>query len=434
MPPMRRNIPSRRKLPLSQLVIFTALCACVVFLFFHQIRHARYFQSKVTGLGLDAIDGSVPEKTASQDFSGKDSNVKQDLAAVDERVLQKANLLQEENVQIKAENEALKEELRLMKEQMKVVWGLSGAGEGRGSADAADSGVTRQVARGEEPGPGGEGPGGEEGDGGPAGGASQPPAMDPPGREPGPTEGPLLKMAAPPPRAAPSVGRLGNSTHRRKQGITRRRHDAGTATIPEVSGQVLAGLEKFVHMGPGYANSVYVTPKNFMYTHSGHRKESYAEQTLSPKQAQLLSPTGAADEYYDNCAVVGNGRQLLSARLGSDIDSNDAIMRINQGPYKHFEDFVGSKTTHRLINHKWAEAYTNNPYLQLEKGVTLVVSRTGWREFLRVAAKQKLERPDVTMRLLTRNTTDFAGNLLREMKVVLCTFRLPFLGRNSRAF
>lgn len=55
-----------------------------------------------------------------------------------------------------------------------------------------------------------------------------------------------------------------------------------------------------------------------------------------------------------------------------------------QGPYRHFEEFVGSKTTYRLINHKWADAYTVNSYLQLEKDVTLVVSRTDWKEFLKV--------------------------------------------------
>lgn len=55
-----------------------------------------------------------------------------------------------------------------------------------------------------------------------------------------------------------------------------------------------------------------------------------------------------------------------------------------QGPFLGFEPYVGSKTHYRLINHKWADAYTTNPYLQLEKNATLVVSRTGWQEFLTV--------------------------------------------------
>ena len=57
---------------------------------------------------------------------------------------------------------------------------------------------------------------------------------------------------------------------------------------------------------------------------------------------------------------------------------------LSQGPFRHYELFVGSKTTYRLINHKWAEAYLANPYLQLERGVTLVVSRTEWQQFLKV--------------------------------------------------
>lgn len=54
---------------------------------------------------------------------------------------------------------------------------------------------------------------------------------------------------------------------------------------------------------------------------------------------------------------------------------------------------MGSKTTYRLINHKWAEAYTGNTYLQLEKDVTLVVSRTDWHEFLKVGSLGKAEKP-----------------------------------------
>ena len=66
-----------------------------------------------------------------------------------------------------------------------------------------------------------------------------------------------------------------------------------------------------------------------------------------------------------------------------------AAALMTQGPYRHYEPYVGSKTTYRLINHKWAEAYLVNTYLQLEQGVTLVVSRTDWQGFLKVQQQQR---------------------------------------------
>eukprot|EP00873_Tetraselmis_striata_P016654 jgi/Tetstr1/436918/TSEL_025691.t1 len=201
-------------------------------------------------------------------------------------------------------------------------------------------------------------------------------------------------------------------------------HSARKANLQHVlqnHKHLLEGLEPYIFMTEANRTSVFATAENFFYTHAGPRLSARAYNSKSarglPEEDEpLLSPTGAPDRRHKSCAIVGNGVQLLSASYGKEIDRHEAVMRINQGPFLGFEPYVGSKTHYRLINHKWADAYTTNPYLQLEKNATLVVSRTGWQEFLTCARKMKKHRPDVTMRLLTRESADAAGNMLRFMR------------------
>ncbi|XP_016349692.1 CMP-N-acetylneuraminate-beta-galactosamide-alpha-2,3-sialyltransferase 1-like [Sinocyclocheilus anshuiensis] len=49
------------------------------------------------------------------------------------------------------------------------------------------------------------------------------------------------------------------------------------------------------------------------------------------------------------CAVVGNSGNLIGSHYGALIDSQDFVIRMNEGPTKGFEQDVGSKTTHRVI-------------------------------------------------------------------------------------
>ncbi|XP_059899367.1 CMP-N-acetylneuraminate-beta-galactosamide-alpha-2,3-sialyltransferase 2-like [Gadus macrocephalus] len=50
-----------------------------------------------------------------------------------------------------------------------------------------------------------------------------------------------------------------------------------------------------------------------------------------------------------SCAVVGNSGNLKGSYYGRMIDSNDFVIRMNQGPTQGFEDDVGARTTHHLM-------------------------------------------------------------------------------------
>lgn len=49
-------------------------------------------------------------------------------------------------------------------------------------------------------------------------------------------------------------------------------------------------------------------------------------------------------------AVVGSSGHLLERNYGSLIDSHDVVMRFNYAVTEGYEDYVGTKTTHRVVN------------------------------------------------------------------------------------
>lgn len=84
----------------------------------------------------------------------------------------------------------------------------------------------------------------------------------------------------------------------------------------------------------------------------------------------LFSHFPDKDHYSDSsssrcrsCAVVGNSGNLIGSHYGALIDSNDFIIRMNQGPTAGFERDVGSITTHRLIYPESAVDMDNNTHL-----------------------------------------------------------------------
>ena len=48
--------------------------------------------------------------------------------------------------------------------------------------------------------------------------------------------------------------------------------------------------------------------------------------------------------------LVGNSGLMLTKKWGKEIDRNDVVIRFNHAPTKKYEEYVGNKTTLRLVN------------------------------------------------------------------------------------
>ncbi|MCO5591012.1 hypothetical protein L7F22_044988 [Adiantum nelumboides] len=59
---------------------------------------------------------------------------------------------------------------------------------------------------------------------------------------------------------------------------------------------------------------------------------------------------------YGGCAIVGNSGDLIKLKLGKEIDQYEAVVRNNGAPVENYTDYVGKKTTFRLLNRGSAKA------------------------------------------------------------------------------
>ncbi|KAL0729880.1 hypothetical protein Bca4012_025973 [Brassica carinata] len=59
---------------------------------------------------------------------------------------------------------------------------------------------------------------------------------------------------------------------------------------------------------------------------------------------------------FGRCAVIGNSGDLLKTKFGKEIDTYDAVLRENGAPIQNYEEYVGEKSTFRLLNRGSAKA------------------------------------------------------------------------------
>jgi hypothetical protein len=141
----------------------------------------------------------------------------------------------------------------------------------------------------------------------------------------------------------------------------------------------------------------------------------------------------------ETCAVVGNSGSLLKSNLGVDIDSHDAVFRLNNAPAgnsvllngaENFDNSngrlmrdVGGKTTVRVLNKKWTEKWSLESEskitgrleadLETNEKVLYIASRCNVKEFTNFCKNTVKRRPNFVKALfLTSRANSHAAKLL----------------------
>ncbi|KAL5053134.1 hypothetical protein RYX36_033816 [Vicia faba] len=79
---------------------------------------------------------------------------------------------------------------------------------------------------------------------------------------------------------------------------------------------------------------------------------------------------------YGRCAVIGNSGDLLKTKFGKEIEGYDAVLRENGAPVQNYTDYVGRKSTFRLLNRGSAKALDKVVELDEERKEVLIVKTT----------------------------------------------------------
>ncbi|KAL0677901.1 hypothetical protein Bca4012_005882 [Brassica carinata] len=74
---------------------------------------------------------------------------------------------------------------------------------------------------------------------------------------------------------------------------------------------------------------------------------------------------------FERCAVIGNSGDLLKTKFGKEIDTYDAVIRENGAPIQNYKEYVGEKSTFRLLNRGSAKALDKVVELDAAKGTGL---------------------------------------------------------------
>tara|TARA_R110001592_G_scaffold356032_1_gene657299 strand:+ start:5651 stop:6235 length:585 start_codon:yes stop_codon:yes gene_type:complete len=125
-------------------------------------------------------------------------------------------------------------------------------------------------------------------------------------------------------------------------------------------------------------------------------------------------------------AVVGSSGHLLERNYASFIDSHDYIIRFNQSRVEGYENFVGSKTTHRLVNvHTFLgttgnDRFPNNDpmFIPKQKNQHIIINRQ-----VDLNA-QKLRSPNNIVSIISDDFWEYCKDLLNNQK----TPSVGFLG------
>ncbi|KAI9177777.1 hypothetical protein LWI28_019169 [Acer negundo] len=101
-------------------------------------------------------------------------------------------------------------------------------------------------------------------------------------------------------------------------------------------------------------------------------------KTLCMEKLSLVLPETPPyfPRQFGRCAVIGNSGDLLKTRFGKEIDSYDVVIRENGAPIQNYTEYVGKKSTFRLLNRGSAKALDKVVELDETRKEALLVKTT----------------------------------------------------------
>lgn len=118
--------------------------------------------------------------------------------------------------------------------------------------------------------------------------------------------------------------------------------------------------------------------------------KSLCEEKLS----QVLPQTPPfSPRQYGKCAIVGNSGDLLQMHVGEEIDQYDAVVRNNGAPVENYTQYVGKKTTFRLLNRGSAKALDKVAALDGSGKEVLIIKTTIHDAMSRMIKEVPIKKP-----------------------------------------
>ncbi|KAF8025104.1 hypothetical protein BT93_F2066 [Corymbia citriodora subsp. variegata] len=101
-------------------------------------------------------------------------------------------------------------------------------------------------------------------------------------------------------------------------------------------------------------------------------------KTLCKEKLSLVLPETPPyiPRQFDRCAVIGNSGDLLKTRFGKEIDDYDVVIRENGAPIQNYTDYVGKKSSFRLLNRGSAKALDKVVELDETRKEVLIIKTT----------------------------------------------------------
>ncbi|KAI4343564.1 hypothetical protein L6164_010898 [Bauhinia variegata] len=101
-------------------------------------------------------------------------------------------------------------------------------------------------------------------------------------------------------------------------------------------------------------------------------------KTLCMEKLSLVLPETPPyfPRQFGRCAVIGNSGDLLKTKFGKVIDGYDVVIRENGAPTLNYTDYVGKKTTFRLLNRGSAKALDKVVELDEQRKEVLIIKTT----------------------------------------------------------